>query len=398
MFQLRHAAGGGHGWWPRLVATQGSTHAAPAAASSEQRRTSQQRPSGAAIPDMPVSIEPLPGASFGAAVSGIDLTRPETWPTAAQLRDAWYEAGGLLVFRGLAAHPPGLVALARLFGTVEDMVETRTAPNMVMEAQSEIFLVHGADYSRKPPALPEGGDNTVVQFPARKGWHSDQSFRRPPPDASLLYCARPALPNQGRTLFCDATAAHDALSPAEVAEVEEMSIIHCVTSAGRSEASVRAGNTRPSRSDDAARYLAPVTQPAVRVHPVTQRRSLYLVMGQADWLDGPIAGMEPGPDGAGADVLRGLVSHATQPRFVYAHEWSVGDCVLYDNRSLLHAATWFDEGAARREMWRLTVTGNPGPEFDEEVPSWQQLPGTQVEAAPSSSSSSSSPPSSVARL
>ncbi len=51
------------------------------------------------------------------------------------------------------------MALARCFGTVEDMVETRTAPTLVMPGQTEIFLVHGADFSRKPPALPEGGDN-----------------------------------------------------------------------------------------------------------------------------------------------------------------------------------------------------------------------------------------------
>ena len=68
--------------------------------------------------------------------------------------------------------------------------------------------------------------------------------------------------------------------------------------------------------------------------------------------------------------LRKLMSHATQPQFVYSHEWSAGDCVLYDNRCLLHAATWFNESAARREMWRVTVTGNPGSEFDQEVPSW----------------------------
>ena len=260
-----------------------------------------------------------------------------------------------------------------VFGHVENMVETRTAPKLVMPGQPEIFLVHGADFSRKPPALPAGGDNSAVQFPERKGWHSDQSFRRPPPDASLLYCACPALPNQGRTLFCDATAAYEALSEPEAMQVEEMSIIHCITSAGRSEDSVRRRNTQNTRSDDGARYLQPVQQPAVRVHPVTGRRSLYLVMGQADWLDGPVVGMEPGPDGAGADVLRKLMSHATQPQFVYSHEWNVGDCVLYDNRCLLHAATWFDERAARREMWRLTVTGNPGPDFDQKTPSWQQL-------------------------
>ena len=77
----------------------------------------------------------------------------------------------------------------------------------------------------------------------------------------------------------------------------------------------------------------------MRRHPVTGARSLYLVMGQADWLEGPIVGLEPGPDGEGGRVLRELMTHATDPRFVYAHEWSAGDLVLYDNRCLMHAAT-----------------------------------------------------------
>ena len=77
----------------------------------------------------------------------------------------------------------------------------------------------------------------------------------------------------------------------------------------------------------------------MRRHPVTGARSLYLVMGQADWLEGPIVGLEPGPDGEGGRVLRELMTHATDPRFVYAHEWAAGDLVLYDNRCLMHAAT-----------------------------------------------------------
>lgn len=161
------------------------------------------------------TIVPLAGARFGAEVLGLSATDPSTWPSRDELTSAWYDAGGLLIFRDLAPDPAALVQLSALFGTVEDMVETRTAPNLINQDQTEIFLVHGADFSRKPPASPAAG-NSALQFPARKGYHSDQSFRRPPPDASLLYCVTPALPNQGQTLFADATAAFDALSPVSI--------------------------------------------------------------------------------------------------------------------------------------------------------------------------------------
>jgi taurine dioxygenase len=80
--------------------------------------------------------------------------------------------------------------------------------------------------------------------------------------------------------------------------------------------------------------------------------------------------MEPGPDGAGAALLDRLMTHLTQPRFVYVHEWSKGDLVIWDNRCTVHAATWFDAEREPRIMWRTTVSGNPGPRYADERPSW----------------------------
>ena len=43
---------------------------------------------------------------------------------------------------------------------------------------------------RKPPPQPDPPRKTdgsiPIQFPHRRGWHTDQSYRRPPPDISLL--------------------------------------------------------------------------------------------------------------------------------------------------------------------------------------------------------------------
>jgi alpha-ketoglutarate-dependent taurine dioxygenase len=62
--------------------------------------------------------------------------------------------------------------------------------------------------------------------------------------------------------------------------------------------------------------------------------------------------------------------HTTQPAFVYVHEWTPGDLVVWDNRCLVHAATWFDVETIRRVMWRTTVSGNPGPAYAGERKSW----------------------------
>jgi taurine dioxygenase len=47
-----------------------------------------------------------------------------------------------------------------------------------------------------------------------------------------------------------------------------------------------------------------------------------------------------------------------------------GDLVIYDNRTLIHAATWFDAAQHQRLMWRTTVSGNPGAEYAGEAKSW----------------------------
>jgi taurine dioxygenase len=129
------------------------------------------------------------------------------------------------------------------------------------------------------------------------------------------------------------------------------------------------------RAGEPARPLAPheksQAQPIVRIHPVSGKPALYLCEhGQMDWVDGPIVGMEPGPDGQGGKLLDELMSHMTQREFVYVHEWDKGDVVIWDNRCLVHAATWFDAEQLERLMWRTTVHGNPGALYAGEAKSW----------------------------
>jgi len=325
-------------------------------------------------------VRPLPGARFGGRVrlpggdARASIAAAEAAPDA--LPQALAAAAGLLLLPGLdaiAAEPALLLRLSRLFGPqVEDYRHTLTARNMVHPEVPEIFVVSNVPpVSRQPPPRPEPPLDAAgclpTRYPQRRGWHTDQSYRRPPPDISLFFAVEPVPKGEGQTLFADGTAAHAAL-PAELkARVQGLEGLHVQPGSGRSRDAVLKG--------EAAKPLAPherpQRQPVVRMHPVTGKPALYLCeSGQMDWIDGPFVGLEPGPHGEGARLLDALMAHLTRPEFVYVHEWNPGDLIVWDNRCLVHAATWFDAERHRRVMWRTTVHGNPGAAYAGERKSW----------------------------
>ena len=326
-------------------------------------------------------LDSLPDAVFGASVrfpSGARLadlvSALESKPSA--LPDALHRSRGLLVIEGLheiTEEPELLVRLSRLFGPeVENYRENATPKRMVHDSFDEIFVISNLppmnfEVPEPPePRLTEDG-RIPVQYPHRTGWHTDQSFRRPPPDISLFYARQPCPRGQGQTLYADDGAAYDALPPALAPRVEGLEAVHAIPWTGRGREAVRAGETpKPLLAHQASQH-----QPVVRVHPVTGKRSLYLCEeGQIDWILGPFCGLETGPEGEGAALLDELIAHCTQRRFTYVHDWTPGDLVIHDNRNLLHSATWFDAARYGRVMWRTTVMGNPGEQYAGEAKSW----------------------------
>ena len=316
---------------------------------------------------------PLPGANFGATVrlaNKLGKTIPEGLP------QALADAGGLLLIPGLSEisdDPSLLVKLSYLFGReVEDYRTLLTRVTMAHETVPEIFMVTNmVPGARPPPRQPDppltADGKLPVQYPHRKGWHTDQSYRRPPPDVSLFYAATPVARCSGQTIFASGHLAYDALPADLKAKVETLEGLHAQPGSGRSRGDVEAGKTPPAILP----HQRSQKQPVVRTHPVTGRKALYLCeSGQMDWFDGPFIGMEPGPYGEGAKLLDQLMTHYTRPEFIYVHEWTQGDVLVWDNRCLVHAATWYDADKEQRMMWRTTVRGNPGAIYAGEKRSW----------------------------
>jgi taurine dioxygenase len=316
---------------------------------------------------------PLTGAAFGASVR---LAKPLAEEMPAGLPQALADAGGLLLMPGLGEitrDPRLLVKLSYLFGPeVEDYRTLLTRVTMAHETVPEIFMVTNmVPGARPPPRQPDppvtADGKLPVQYPHRTGWHTDQSYRRPPPDISLFYAATPVSKGSGQTIFASGHLAYDALPAGLRAQVETLEGLHAQPGSGRSRSDAEAGKALPA----VLPHQRSQKQPVVRIHPVTGRKALYLCeSGQMDWFDGPFVGLEPGPHGAGARLLDRLMAHYTRPEFVYVHEWTEGDVLVWDNRCLVHAATWYDAGKEQRMMWRTTVRGNPGAIYAGEKRSW----------------------------
>jgi len=105
--------------------------------------------------------------------------------------------------------------------------------------------------------------------------------------------------------------------------------------------------TLRSTSYDNAR--ASSWHPAVRAHPATGRKALYVNRLMTREIEGL-------PRQESDALLQMLFDHQEQPRFVYQHVWRVGDILMWDNRCTLHARTDFSAGE-RRLLRRVTILG-----------------------------------------
>ncbi len=171
-------------------------------------------------------------------------------------------------------------------------------------------------------------------------WHSDSSFRPIPAKFSLL-SARVVNPKGGNTEFADMRAAYDALDDETKAEIRDLICEHSLMYS-------RGSLGFADYTEEEKQMFKPVRQRLVRTHPVHGRKSLYLSSHA-----GAIVGMSV-PEAR--LLLRDLTEHATGAEFVYVHQWTVHDLVMWDNRQTMHRVRRYDQSQPR-DMRRATVAG-----------------------------------------
>ena len=293
---------------------------------------------------MSVSIRQIHPVFVG-EVSGVDISQPLSREDVAAI-DAGMDRYAVLVFHDQTLTDEQQIAFTVNFGTLE-----QAGGGNITRPEDRRLQVGMADVSNLDKiGQPLARDSRQRAFNlGNMLWHSDSSYRPIPAKYSLL-SARVVNPVGGNTEFADMRAAYDTLDAATRALIEDLVCEHSLLYSRGSLGLV-------DYSEEERAMFRPVRQSLVRTHPVSGRKSLYLSAHA-----GQIIGM---PTAEARILLRDLNEHATQPAFVYAHQWRPWDLVMWDNRQVMHRVRRYDE-AQPRDMRRTTLAG--------EAPTTAQVP------------------------
>lgn len=265
---------------------------------------------------------------IGAEISGIDLSQPLPPEAADALRQAFVDHS-VLAIRDQKLDAPAFLNATRLFG--------------------EPLRQHLKQFN-----LPECPDVATIsnQEKTKEGkinvrgvsWHTDHSFQPEPPKATALYAV--SLPTKGGdTEWAHMGAAYDALPASLRTEVDALEAVHAYT-----ESRVPPNLTEriAAGEDDASDG---VVHPLIRTHPENGRKSIYLNPLRVR----RFRGMTPEHC---AELIERIVTHATQPEFVYTHRWRAGDMVIWDNRCCIHKAHADYDFEELRLLYRIIIAGD----------------------------------------
>ena len=267
------------------------------------------------------------GQACGATVTGVDLAAPLSDQTVADLRAEWLRHH-VLVFPGQDLSDDDLERFTLAFGGFGE--DPFIAP---IPGRQHII------------AVARSADETAPIF--AENFHSDWSFQAKPPAGTCLYGIE-IPPIGGDTLFADQHQALDAMPDGLRTRVEGLVAIHSAQRAYAPEGFYGdndKGRSMDIRPSDAAR--ATQSHRFVRPHPETGRLGLFGTLGY-------IIGFEGMDEVEAMPLLVELYQWQSQERFHYRHRWQKGMLVMWDNRSLLHAATGGYAGYARR-LHRTTI-------------------------------------------
>jgi alpha-ketoglutarate-dependent 2,4-dichlorophenoxyacetate dioxygenase len=274
---------------------------------------------------------------FAAEIDGIDLSRPIDATTVGAIWDA-IDRYAVLVLHDQRLTDAQLHDFAARFGELEiGRAAARGGRRRLSIPQ--IGDISNLDEDNRVRALD---DRRRLDSLGNRLWHTDASYMPVPVVLGMLHAV--AVPpasalGGGETEFADMRAAYDALPDATKAVIDGLIVQHDIF---WSRGQIGFTDFSPGEREQ----YPPSPQRLVRLHPGSKRRTLYL-SAHASHVEGwPIAD--------GRLLLLDLNAHATQPAYVYRHQWRVGDLVIWDNRCTMHRGRPHDE-TQPRDLRRATT-------------------------------------------
>jgi taurine dioxygenase len=294
-----------------------------------------------ATPEMkPSSIEIRSDAgSFAQEVVGLDV-RTLSNEDFGQIENAFNESG-VVYIRGQTLDPEDLISFSKRFGAIESHPRQEYA----LEGHPQIHVLSNI----------KDGERSIGSAYAGDEWHTDLCFMNSPSRMSILYSIEIPFDDDGKvlgdTLFTSAANAYDDLD----SEMKDfISDKRGFMQYNRRQEIKRLermkDHPRPPLSDEVKALTPDITQPMVRTHPITGRKSIYVNQVYTFGIEG----ME---ENESAPILKKLCDHVTRQDRIYRHKWQVGDILMWDNALTQHKALADYRMPQRRKLIRTSVTG-----------------------------------------
>ena len=243
------------------------------------------------------------------------------------LRSKWVEYG-LIVFPKLPLSHDEFKDFALSFGNFGDDPFISSLPDYPNIAEIK--------RSANEKATPFGGT-----------WHSDWSFMKKPPSATLLH-SKIIPPVGGNTLFANTERSFAALPEEMKNKLRNLKVIHSAKIPYADdgfyalEKEERSMKILPSKEAKAT-----FSHPMVKIHPETNKECLFI---------NPVytINVEGFSEDESQQLLWELYEHMIQDRFVYEHVWNDDMLIMWDNRTVMHQATGGYDGYDRL-LHRITL-------------------------------------------
>lgn len=264
-----------------------------------------------------MDIKPT-GEALGARIFGVDLSKPVSDGDFKIILRALGEHG-VIVFPRQIIEIEDLARFGKMFGDLEINVA-----NLYHEpGHPEVMILSNMKKDGQPIGLGDAG----------QGWHTDMSYSKDIALANVLYAMKVPMRDGrplGDTQFRNMHAAYDDLPSDIKKRVEGRTATHDFIKFW-DMMRAKPGSTRGPLTPEQRRQKPPVSQPIIQTHPITGRKILYCNPGYAMCIDGM--------DKAESDeLLDYLFKHQEQPKFFYAHKWTEGDVLMWDNIGTVHNA------------------------------------------------------------
>ncbi|NKC16066.1 MAG: hypothetical protein GKR94_28850 [Gammaproteobacteria bacterium] len=284
-----------------------------------------------------LQFEPLHD-ELGARVTGIDITKPIAGDALVAICEALDEYS-LLCFPGQDMNDAAQLAFTRRFGEPE--------PNHVKLGATGVIDYLGTVGNVIDANTKQGNDAPRTRYQRGNNlWHSDSSFRLVPAKFSINHAYE--VPGEGgATQFASMRTGYERLSEERQKTLDPLQVLHDYVFSRSQVAPVDPNH---------AASLPPIEHKLVRTNPGNGRKNYY-VGSHARSIIG-WTGIES------RKLIDELLEQTTRAEHVYAHQWEVGDTLIWDNRCLLHRGAGYDADKWRRMMRQTRVSG-VGPTLNE---------------------------------